>query len=121
LKNKLLKLTIPFPPSVNHYYRRVGPRTLISKRGREYQAKVLQQVWVSNSIPTAQSGPLALSVVAYPPDNRRRDLDNLLKATLDSLTNAGVWVDDSQVRSIQICWGSVVKDGMLEICIECFQ
>jgi hypothetical protein len=31
-----MKLTLPYPPSVNHYYRRVGPRTLISREGREY-------------------------------------------------------------------------------------
>ena len=24
-------LTLPWPPSINHYWRRVGPRTLISR------------------------------------------------------------------------------------------
>ena len=27
-------LTLPYPPSINHYWRRVGPRTLISREGR---------------------------------------------------------------------------------------
>jgi crossover junction endodeoxyribonuclease RusA len=34
---------------------------------------------------------------AFPPDRRRRDLDNLLKPTLDALQHGGVYEDDSQV------------------------
>jgi crossover junction endodeoxyribonuclease RusA len=34
---------------------------------------------------------------AFPPDRRRRDLDNLLKALLDSIEHAGVYEDDSQI------------------------
>ena len=34
---------------------------------------------------------------AFPPDRRRRDLDNLLKPALDALQHAGVYEDDSQV------------------------
>jgi len=35
---KMLILEIPYPPSVNHYYRRVGNRMLISREWREYRA-----------------------------------------------------------------------------------
>lgn len=34
----MLILEIPYPPSVNHYYRRVGNRMLISREWREYRA-----------------------------------------------------------------------------------
>jgi crossover junction endodeoxyribonuclease RusA len=34
---------------------------------------------------------------AFPPDRRRRDLDNLQKPLLDALQHAGVYEDDSQV------------------------
>ena len=36
----MLELELPVPPSINHYYRRVGPRTLISREGRAYREAV---------------------------------------------------------------------------------
>jgi len=33
-------IVLPFPPSVNHYWRRVGYRTLISREGRTFQRNV---------------------------------------------------------------------------------
>ncbi len=29
---------LPYPPSVNHYWRRVGDRTLISREGRKFRS-----------------------------------------------------------------------------------
>lgn len=40
---------------------------------------------------------IRMEVVAYPPDKRRRDLDNLGKSLLDSLQHAGLYQDDSQI------------------------
>ncbi len=34
-----MPLTLPYPPSVNHYWRRVGLRTLISREGRTLKGK----------------------------------------------------------------------------------
>ena len=50
-----------------------------------------KQKWV------VPQGKLKLTVVVVEPDHRKRDL-NWSKATKDSLTHAGVWSDDSQVR-----------------------
>jgi crossover junction endodeoxyribonuclease RusA len=38
----------------------------------------------------------------YPPDARKRDLDNLLKCLLDSLQTAKVYEDDSQIDYLLI-------------------
>lgn len=46
--------------------------------------------------------PVSLEADFYPPDNRRRDLDNLLKCLLDSMTAAGVYADDSQVKDLSL-------------------
>jgi crossover junction endodeoxyribonuclease RusA len=50
-------------------------------------------------------GPVSVYLLAHPPDQRRRDLDNCLKVTLDSLQSSGVVEDDSQVVEIHSAWG----------------
>ena len=94
---------LPFPPSVNHYWRHVGNRTLISRTGRAYRKQVLHDVqqlklwWVI-------TGPIRLEAIVTRPDRRRRDVDNLLKSLLDALDHAGVYEDDSQIQDLRIGW-----------------
>ena len=64
------------------------------------------------------AGRLAVSMVACPPDRRARDLDNVLKATLDALTHAGVWLDDSQIDLLSVERAQVVKGGELRVTIS---
>lgn len=45
---------------------------------------------------------LSMLIDAYPPDKRRRDLDNIFKSCLDSLQHAGVYPDDSQIDDLRI-------------------
>lgn len=93
-------LELPWPPSVNHYYRHVGPRVLISKEGRLYRDAVATRIKLSG---IAQfKGDVDLSIQLYPPDNRRRDVDNVLKCVMDTLTIGGLYEDDSQVKQLKI-------------------
>lgn len=91
----MLELDLPFPPSVNHYWRHVGPRTLISRRGREYRETVCSLLARRRLQPL--EGRLAVHVEAFPPDRRRRDADNLFKSLLDALGHGGAYRDDSQI------------------------
>lgn len=43
-----------------------------------------------------------MEVLAFMPDAKRRDLDNLLKAPLDAMQHAGIYLDDSQIRRLLI-------------------
>jgi crossover junction endodeoxyribonuclease RusA len=47
-------------------------------------------------------GPLEVEVEVHPPDNRRRDIDNVQKALLDALQHGGVYADDSQIVRLTI-------------------
>ena len=110
-----LILELPFPPSVNHYWRavRVGnaTRTLISAPGRAFRQEVAQRVMAERKALGIDSG-VAVAVMLHAPDNRRRDLDNFGgKALLDALTHAGVWQDDSQVRRLSMEWGKNIRGG----------
>ena len=92
----MIELELPYPPSVNHYYRHVGPKMLISREGRKYREQVIAAMRGHKQL----HGKLALKLEAYPPDNRRRDLDNLFKALLDALQHGGAYGDDSQIKRI---------------------
>ena len=91
---------LPWPPSVNHYYRHVGPRVLISRDGRKYRETVVARF--RNGRVAKYTGPVELNIELYPPDNRRRDVDNSLKCLLDTFTHAGLYEDDSQIHRLTI-------------------
>ena len=110
-------MSLPWPPSVNHYYRHVGPRVLISKDGRRYRETVAG-IARRAAIPMF-SVPVEVGIDLYPPDNRRRDADNSLKCTLDSLTHAGVYEDDSLIRKLTVTMNPPMPpDGMAVIRIK---
>jgi crossover junction endodeoxyribonuclease RusA len=94
-------LTLPWPPSVNRYWRQVNGRAILSADGRAYK----QEVGASCIFVGAQkfAGPVRVDILAVRPDKRKRDLDNLLKAALDAMT-PWVWEDDSQVVDLRIRW-----------------
>jgi crossover junction endodeoxyribonuclease RusA len=96
----VIDVVLPYPPSVNHYYRHVGPRVLISREGRCYREQVGSVLRALGIEPLA--GPLALRLRLHPPDRRRRDLDNTLKALLDALQHGRAYVDDSQVALLLV-------------------
>ena len=122
-----MKLVLPFPPSVNTYWRapNKGPlagRHLISAKGRAYQsaacAAIVEQL---RRLPKPTSTAAAVEIILFPPDARRRDIDNYNKALFDALTHAGVWEDDSQVKRMLVEWGPVTKQGRVEITISKYQ
>jgi crossover junction endodeoxyribonuclease RusA len=84
---------------------------LISKRGREYREQVIALVWPGEPLTTR----LAVEMLLYPPDRRRRDIDNTAKALLDALQHAGVYTDDSQIDRLVIERGPL--GGYVEVSI----
>ncbi len=112
----MIEFTLPWPPSVNTYWRNFDGRMIISAKGREYRETVGDQMTVQRMV-KHYVGPLRVVIEAWRPDRRRRDLDNLLKATLDGLAHAGVYEDDSQIVDLRIYWAPDIG-GMLKIKIE---
>lgn len=104
--------TLPYPPSVNRYWRHNRGITHISTEGRLYRRKVydarlLQKV-------NKYTGELKLQIDIYPPDKRRRDIDNICKAVLDSLEHAGVYDSDYQISEL-ILKRHAANDGFLKL------
>ena len=108
------EITLDFPPSVNRYYRHVGPRVLISREGRRYRMKAVSRLGGIRPI----DGDLALVVHLYPPDRRRRDADNCLKCLQDSLVHAGAMRDDSQVKILHVEMLDPIPNGKVYVLVE---
>ena len=111
----LIRLVLPFPPSVNRYWR-VSPRgrgVLLSKEGRAYRRRVALQLigWSRPQLAV----PIAVRFDAHPPDRRRRDGDNLIKAPLDCLVHAGLILDDHLVRRLSLELHDPDPPGRLEV------
>lgn len=88
-----LTLTLPFPPSVNAYWRNIKGRMLISEKGRKFRINTIASVY--------------------------EQLKQKPKA-IDALTHAGIWEDDQQVKHMDVMLMDVVKGGKLEIIIRPF-
>jgi len=110
-------IELPYPPTANTYWRNVGGRVLLSKKGRLYRKAVQALAW-AHKWPQYGNQRVSVLITATMPDRRRRDIDNLHKACLDSLTHAGVWDDDSQIDDLHIVRDGVEKPGKLMIDIQ---
>lgn len=94
-----MNLTLPWPPSVNRMWRNVNGKTLLAAEGRRYREEVM---WRLAGTRGKFTTPVSVEILAWYPDKRRRDIDNLFKGPLDALTHAGVWQDDSLIESLSI-------------------
>ena len=105
-----LDIYLPWPPSINHYYghRALGKRVMqyIGAKGKKYREEVRQSLTRAMlehcKKHFTSDTRLKIDAMVLSPDKRRRDIDNLLKASIDALMHAGVFPDDSQIDDIHI-------------------
>lgn len=114
----MTEIELPWPPSVNHVWRRVGSKTILSADGRKYRETVGQHCLIRKIAGARISGRLSVKILVNPPDRRRRDIDNLTKVPLDALTHAGVWDDDSQIDELYIRRNAITAGGRITIQIQ---
>lgn len=111
-------IALPFPPSVNALWRNVRGRTLLSAAGRQYRAAGVSAALLARSAAFGE-GLVSVDIVAWLPDRRRRDADNMFKAPLDVLVAAGVINDDSQIMALSIRKAGVDRENpRLEVSIR---
>jgi len=107
-------IELPWPPTVNTYWRHAKGKTYLSTKGKSYRKSVEMAVLLAGGRRNLL-GDLFISIIATPPDMKKRDLDNLLKAPLDALAKCGVYEDDSQICRLQIERTKPSKPGLLLI------
>ena len=125
-----LILELPYPPSDNalsNNKRMISKKTGAYYAGRSQTPEYKQFKADCHRMVRIQRGPgakpivnnVAVTIDIYAPDNRRRDLFNVLKALGDGLTYSGVWHDDSQIKGANgIWWREPIPHGKIVIKIE---
>ena len=108
----MIKLTLPFPLTVNHMWGQAGKRKYLKKSAHEFRRLVQEACIEANA---KISGRLAIFIALYAPTNRKYDIDNRCKAILDALEHAGVYLNDEQIDFIWIVRRPVVKGGMCKV------
>ena len=98
------RFELPLPPTANHRLipAKVGNRIrlITGPRMRAWKDEAARALGTPET--TFGVELVRLEVALKWPDRRRRDLDGPVKPLLDCLTAAGVWEDDSQVRSMVV-------------------
>ena len=99
-----------WPPSVNQMYRAHAGRVLLSERARKFYRLALAEL-ARQGLYKPLQGDISLRVWVYPPDRRKRDIDNIQKSIFDLLTKAAVIVDDSQICRFHVENTKIVEPG----------
>ena len=98
-------LTLPYPPSVNAMYRAYRGRVVTSDKYKAWKQETHYKCAFGLRLSEARGygdSDIEIEAKVFLPDNRKRDIDNILKPTLDMLESVGYIKDDSQVRKITI-------------------
>lgn len=114
--NDSVSFRLPWPPSVNTYWRH-GPRgTYLAKSGKVFRAEAIEDIRRQVDCDEPYGGRVAVSVELVAPDRRARDIDNHGgKAVLDALVHAGLIVDDEQVDELRIVRCGVEPPGCADV------
>ena len=107
----MITITIPYPPSGNHMWKHTRQgRHYLTAEAKAYYDLVREAVITQGKVVNIDQ-PVEVTCVLYPPDNRRRDMDNAWKVISDALTKASLWQDDHLIKSLHIEWQVPVKSG----------
>lgn len=117
-----------WPPTGNHYKLPRIAKTqagksfihwYLSEEAQAYQRYVKDLVF-EGKLPKNLPSPFNVTMIAYPPDRRRRDIASLEKVVMDSFAYAGVIGDDYDIWHLAVTRGLVRPGGELHMTISKF-
>ena len=114
----MIRLTLPWAPSINSAKFYVNNRPVTSKKVKDFKKAVADEVIQNHRGEGLGKARLEVHIQAFPPDRLRRDLDNIQKVLLDALQAAGLFDDDEQIDYLSILRGPRMKGGMLNVQIS---
>ena len=112
-----MKFTFPYPPTLNTLYATFRGRRIKSSAGKKYE-KDVGKIVLMTADTERLLGSVFVEILVYPPDNRRRDLDNIVKIIFDSLGKANVFSDDSQIDHFTVIRKNKAKHGYVKVLVQ---
>ena len=100
-----------YPPSVNRLWRYTARGVY---RTKQYRAYLDECALLHKSSDPPFDAPVRCEILASPPDNRVRDLDNLAKCLLDTLQHINAITNDHLVHELHMKWDHTnVQNGVM--------
>lgn len=114
----ILRFELPYPPSINHYYVHTARGVKLGTKGQSYRNDA---VYLLHKFKGAcKDKKIAVTINVFPPDKRKRDLDNILKCLLDAMEHANVYENDNNIDMLTVIRRQSVPNGAVQVWIaEC--
>jgi crossover junction endodeoxyribonuclease RusA len=96
-----INVELPWPPSINNYYGCAKTGHIYIKPAGKIYRKTVCAILFQRDVGSFDDCDLSMTMHAYPPDNRRRDLDNIQKPLWDALEHGGAYHNDSQIKHFE--------------------
>lgn len=120
-------IPLPLGPSINAYWserivwsaekKRHFPIRYTTHEGKAYQ-QYIRELMLERKAWFRSENALYLRILCCFPDERGRDLDNVVKVLQDSLMNAHVFVSDTQVKRLEVREGPRMKPGVVFVSLQ---
>ena len=101
---RIIKITVPVPPSINHCYFYIKGRRIKSNKARDFDKEVIS---ITNKV--GYKFPPRTKIICdmnfYFKDKRKRDTHNTLKLLFDAIETGGLYENDMYVlpRVLDFC------------------
>lgn len=110
VRDRGLKILLPFPPSVNGAYAGGKTQRYKSKRYKAWEKSLPD---LRDLLFSAINYPVGIQYILYMPDKRLRDITNYVKLVEDYLVKQGVIEDDNYniIQCVVIKFGGIDKEN----------
>jgi len=103
-----LDAVLPWPPSVNHYWEKNHKGMHLGKAAQDFKTEAGFLLVRARPVGWPLGERYSLRLYCFPPDKRKRDLDNILKGIMDA-GNKIVYGDDEQIDQLSVARYQVDK------------
>ena len=92
-----MRTILTIPPSANSQWRIANNRIFKTRLAKDWQEEAAWELKISAKGEKTPFDKIRVTMDVFFPDNRKRDLDNLLKLTGDAIQESGVVRNDADI------------------------